>query len=103
MSIEIAPYYDPRLVYQKQPQVPATASKNDDLRQAFNDFVGQTLFGQLLAAMRKTVPESAYFHGGRTEQVFRAQLDQVLAEKMAEKSADRLAGPMFELFMLKRP
>lgn len=72
------------------------------VREAFDDFVGQTFFSQLLASMRQTVEKPAYFHGGRAEEVFQGQLDQVLAEEMAEASADQFSGPMFELFMLPR-
>jgi peptidoglycan hydrolase FlgJ len=81
---------------------PAAASDNPQLRKAFDDFVGETLFGQMLKSMRKTVGKPAYFHGGRTEEVFTQQLDQVLAEKLSAASADKLSGPMYELFMLGR-
>ena len=82
---------------------PAAEADNGELREAFQSFVGQTLFGQLLSAMRKTVGKPAYFYGGRAEEIFQDQLDQVLAEKIAETSADKFSGPMFELFMMKRP
>jgi hypothetical protein len=52
--------------------------------------------------MRKTQHKSAYFHGGRGEEVFQQQLDQVLTEKLSHASADKLAGPMYELFMMNR-
>lgn len=73
-----------------------------ELREAFDDFVGQTFFGQMLSAMRKTVEKPAYFHGGRAEEVFQSQLDQVLAEKMGEASASQFTQPMFELFTMSR-
>ena len=59
-------------------------SQQGELREVFDQFVGETFFGQLLKAMRQTVHEPAYFHGGRGEKVFQAQLDQVLAAKMSE-------------------
>ena len=73
------------------------------LREAFTQFVGETFYSQLLGAMRSTVDKPAYFHGGRGEEVFQGQLDQVLAQNMTEATADRFAGPMFDLFMLGRP
>ncbi len=89
-----------------RPATPKPPSPNDDqdknVREAFQSFVGQTLFAQLLKAMRKTLGKPAYFHGGRTEEIFQQQLDQVLAEKTAETSADRFSEPMFELFMMQR-
>jgi len=66
-----------------------------DARKAFRDFVGQTFFGQMLKSMRSTQGKPAYFHGGQAEEIFRSQLDQTLAEKMTEASADQIADPMF--------
>lgn len=86
------------------PKPPAdNDAQDEELRTAFQSFVGQALFGQLLKAMRKTVGKPAYFHGGRAEEIFQQQLDQVLAEKIAGASADKFSEPMFELFMMKRP
>jgi peptidoglycan hydrolase FlgJ len=78
------------------------AEEKQKLRETFESVVGETFFGQTLRAMRKSVQKSAYFHGGRGEEVFQQQLDQILAEKMSKTSADKLAGPMFELFTLRR-
>tara|TARA_R110002049_G_scaffold72490_6_gene187372 strand:- start:53146 stop:53481 length:336 start_codon:yes stop_codon:yes gene_type:complete len=75
---------------------------DDELQEAFTDFVGQTLFGSMLASMRKTVGKPAYMHGGRTEEVFQQQLDQIIVEDMTEASADSLAGPMYDLFTMQR-
>ncbi len=80
-------------------------SMHDDaseMKEAFTDFVGQTLFGSMLASMRKTVGKPAYMHGGRTEEVFQQQLDQHIVEDLTESSASTLADPMFELFNLQR-
>jgi len=85
----------------------ATSSQQADkpdgeLREAFDQFVGQTFYSQLLAAMRQTVGKPAYFHGGRSEEVFQGQLDQLLSERLSEASAETFTGPMFELFNLPR-
>lgn len=74
-----------------------------ELKEAFSDFVGQTVFGQLIASMRKTVDKPAYFHGGRAEEVFQGQLDQLLAERISDSSREQFADPMFELFSMQRP
>jgi hypothetical protein len=71
-------------------------------REAFDRFVGGTFFRQLLGAMQKTVGKAPYFHGGQAEEVFRAQLNETLADKMAEATADQFTGPMYELFQLSR-
>ncbi len=83
---------------------PPTASdrKNAEVEEKFQQFVGESLFGQMLKSMRKSVPKSAYFHGGRGEEVFQQQLDQIVAEKMSRTSGDKFSGPMFELFQLQR-
>jgi flagellar protein FlgJ len=84
-------------------QFAAPAGKSrGEVREAFDSFVGQTFFTQLLAEMRKSVAKPAYLHGGATEEVFQGQLDQVLSEKLSEATADQFSGPMFELFMLPR-
>ena len=72
------------------------------MREAFGDFVGQTLFGSMLASMRDTVQKPAYFHGGRAEEVFQEQLDQKLVEEISDASADSFVDPMFNLFNLQR-
>ena len=76
--------------------------KNEELREVFHDFVGESFFGQMLAAMRKTVGKPAYFHGGRGEEVFQGQLDQILAERMSDATAKTFSEPMLELMMLPR-
>jgi flagellar protein FlgJ len=83
--------------------LPTSDDGNDtEVRKAFDSFVGQTFFGQMLSSMRKTVGEPAYFHGGRAEEMFQQQLDQVLGEKLSNASADKFSGPMFKLFSLER-
>ena len=81
---------------------PPPSAEDKKLRETFDSVVGQTLFGQMLRSMRKTVGKPAYFHGGRAEKVFQQQLDQVLAEKISQASAARFAEPMYELFTLGR-
>ena len=85
------------------PRLLESDKASPELREAFSSFVGQTFYSQLLASMRKTTEKPAYFHGGRAEEVFQGQLDQVLAEEMTERTADQFTGPMFDLFMLGRP
>jgi len=85
------------------PKPPATESRNEaELRNAFNAFVGEAFFGQMLQAMRKTVGKPAYFHGGRAEEIFQQQLDQVLGEKLSQSSGSQFSQSMYELFNLER-
>lgn len=76
--------------------------ENLEMKAQFMKFAGQTMFGQLLASMRKTVDEPAYFYGGKAEEVFQSQMDQTLAEKLTDASAEQLSQPMWELLSLQR-
>jgi len=79
------------------------ANDSPELKKAFTDFVGQTFYGVMLASLRKMTDKPAYFHGGRGEEIFRGQLDQILAEKMSDTSRETFAGPMYELFIAGKP
>lgn len=81
---------------------PEVAEESLTEREAFDRFVGGTFYSQMLGAMQKSVGKPAYFHGGRAEEVFQSQLNQVLSEKLAEATANQFTGPMFELFSLSR-
>lgn len=87
-------------------QVPSNKPTNNpgdaELRSTFDSFVGEVFFGQMLDSMRKTVDKAPYFNGGRAEEMFTQQLDQVLSEQMTKASASEFTGPMFDLFMLNR-
>jgi peptidoglycan hydrolase FlgJ len=72
------------------------------VKEAFQDFVGQTFFAEMIKAMRTTQEPAKYFNGGRAEKIFQGQLDQTLAEELSESSADKIADPMFKLFQLAR-
>ena len=71
------------------------SAEAEEVQKKFRQFVGEMFFGQVLKSMRSTQQEPAYFHGGRAEEVFQSQLDQVLAEEMTEASAHEIADPMF--------
>lgn len=85
------------------PRTAAQQQSDAALRQVFDAFVGETFFSQMLAAMRRTLGEPSYMHGGQAERVFQGQLDQHLAERLARASAGQFSGKMFELFQLQRP
>jgi peptidoglycan hydrolase FlgJ len=84
--------------------LPLNAPRGDsaETRQAFDQFVGESLFGQMLKAMRKTQHKAAYFNGGRAEEIFQQQLDQVLVEKLSRTSGDKLSKGMYQLSNLSR-
>ena len=84
------------------PRDSGSSAENPALRKAFDQFVGETFYGQMLKTMRKSQTKPAYFNGGRAEEVFTQQLDQVLTKKLAETGANKLSGPMYNLFTQQR-
>ncbi len=84
------------------PKAPSAKADNPALHKAFDQFVGETFYGQMLHAMRKSQGKPAYFNGGRGEEVFSQQLDQVLTKKLASTSSGKLSAPMYQLFTQSR-
>ena len=78
------------------------AQGENEVREQFQNILGELLFGQMLSAMRKNVGKPAYFHGGRGEEIFTQQLDQQLARDLSKSSAEQFVGPMFDLTMTAR-
>ena len=74
----------------------------EQLREKFDTFVGEAFYGQMLKAMRQSLGKPAYFHGGRAEEIFQGQLDQLLTEEMTKSGASEFSDPLFELFSLNR-
>jgi len=83
----------------RQPFDAVTRSEADDeeFRKVFHQFVGQTMFGQMLKSMRETQQKPAYFHGGRVEEIFQEQLDNVLIDKMTAATPHSFSDTMFSL------
>lgn len=73
-------------------------NENDQkFRELLHQFVGQTLFGQMLKSMRATQEKNPYFHGGRAEEIFQGQLDMVLGDQLTKASSKTLSEPMYKL------
>lgn len=89
---------------EKTPEAPnASQSKNDDeFRKVFHQFVGTTMFGQMLKSMRATQEKNPYFDGGRAEEIFQSQLDEKLVDKITEASSQTVSEPMFKLMTINR-
>ncbi len=73
-----------------------------ELKDKFQEFVGQTFFGELIKSMRTSQQGAAYFNGGRAEEIFQGQFDQMMSEELSKTSAASISDPMFELFQLGR-
>lgn len=89
-------------IEQPMPTPPTGKEKPGELREAFDQFVGESFYGMMLKSMRESVSKPAYFHGGRAEEIFQGQLDQMLSEQMSKANAASFTEPMFELFQLGR-
>lgn len=81
-----------------EPLIESKEEKRKEVREAFDKFVGETFFRELMKSMRSTVGKPAYMHGGRAEEMFQSQLDQHMIEGMAERNGNTLTNGMFERF-----
>ena len=72
-------------------------------REVLHQVVGMTLFGQMLKSMRATQEKNPYFDGGRAEEIFQGQLDQVLVDQMTKATAKTLSDPMYKMMTAKAP
>jgi len=88
--------------FNNTPKPPQGTAGSPELRKAFDSFVGESMFSQMIGSMRKSQQKPAYFHGGRAEEMFQKQLDQMMAQEMTKASAAQYSEPMFELFQLQR-
>jgi Rod binding protein len=79
----------------------ADAADKSEVREKFDAFVGESFYSQMLKEMHKTVGKTPYFSGGRAEEAFQGQLDQVLSEKMAKANGNQFSGAMYDLFNLQ--
>ena len=79
-----------------QPSKQADIDKALEVREAFGKFVSTTFYGQLLKSLRTSVGKAAYFHGGQGEEIFQSQLDQHIADKLAQSPQKSLVEPMFK-------
>jgi hypothetical protein len=63
-----------------------------DMKSKFNQYLNQTMVETMLKESRKASQMSPLFSGGRGEEIFGAQLDQTLAEKIGSRMATHTGG-----------
>lgn len=73
---------------------PATP-KGPVLPEAFDQFVGDTFFRQMLKSLRSTTGKPAYFHGGQAEEIFQSQMDELLITDMVKATRDSFSADLF--------
>ena len=67
-----------------------------EVKKVYSQFVGENFYGMMLKSMRKTVGKPAYFHGGQAEEMFRARLDQQIAQDLASSPSNNISDALFE-------
>ena len=79
-------------------QAESLASDNDkQFRELLHQFIGQTLFGQMLKSMRATQEKNPYFHGGQSEEIYQSLLDMELTDQLTQSSSRTISEPMYKL------
>ncbi len=82
--------------------VPTPDSARDQaltrLRRAINESIGSVFFGPLMRSMRNSSIKGEIGHGGRGEEIFRAQLDQILTERAGASTNYKLSDALFDRF-----
>lgn len=80
---------------------PSNQQSSNELKDAFQNFVGETFFQMMLKSMHATHGKPAYMHGGQAEEIFQSQLDQEMASDLAQNSGAAFADDLYELFALQ--
>ena len=80
------------------PKGASSADANDrQFRELLHQFIGQTLFGQMLKSMRSTQEKNPFFHGGQAEEIYQSLLDMELTDQMTQATSKTLSEPMYKL------
>lgn len=75
---------------------PPPGLPESELRRNIGEFVGSAFYGTLLREMQDSKIKGKYFHGGRGEEIFRAQFDMELAARMGRSPGDPIANGVFD-------
>lgn len=70
--------------------------EHPELRQAVDQLVGSVFYGAMLRSLRASTMKGPYGHGGRGEEVFQAQLDQIIAERAGQAQRYTLNHAIYE-------
>ena len=83
-------------------KAPTSTGRDDELAGTFQKAVAGMFFGQMMKALRSTVGEPAYIHGGQAEEMFQAQMDQHVVEDLAENSGGSFIGDLYRQFRIQQ-
>jgi len=79
----------------QSPQEHANLAKLKDIT---GRVVGSVFYGEMLRTMRESKIKGTFGHGGRGEEVFSAQLHDMLAERMGQSRGNGLADVLYDRF-----
>ncbi len=68
------------------------------LRRSADKLVGTVFYGTLLRQMRSSSLKGKYGHGGRGEEIFQAQLDQLFAENAGQARTSSISDAIVREF-----
>lgn len=74
---------------------PQASPKDKELKEVIGKVVGSVFYGTLLRTMRDSTIKGKYGHGGRGEEIFSAQLHDLLAERMGASSNNGLTKGLY--------
>ena len=77
-------------------ETPVDANEKQ-FRELLHQFIGQTLFGQMLKSMRATQEKNPFFDGGQAEEIYQSMLDMELTNQMTKSTSKTLSEPMYKL------
>lgn len=69
--------------------------EDKEFRKVMHQLVGEVLFGTMMRQFREAQEPDPYFHGGRGEELFQSQLDQIYVERMTNASSHSISDAMF--------
>jgi hypothetical protein len=66
------------------------------LPDAFDQFVGDTFYRQMLKSMRSGTGKPAFLHGGQAEEIFQSQLDELMITDLVKATKDSFSADLFQ-------
>jgi hypothetical protein len=72
--------------------------RQKELKAVVNELVGSVFFGEVFKSVRESKLKGEYGHGGRGEEIFSAQLHDVLAKKMGRSTQLGLNDAIYRYF-----
>ena len=69
-----------------------------ELREVIDRTLGSVFYGPLLRSARNSSLKGTFGHGGRGEEIFQNQLDQVLAERAGRSTAADVGEALFNRY-----